>query len=197
MRADALGVKVASVFSAFIATVPGTSLPVASLSVTVACVPACDELIDAGSIAWAKGRVTCVPVTTLSALLVLVETVAALSLVSAAAMGPPSPPPPHPATSAASMTALRLIGGLTDLTKLFITFPSVFWVRTVRLCGRSVVDSAPGALVKGFVVDTFCDVGESLVTLLSKSESDQPARSSFVAAGLSRRSMSASARSLA
>ena len=49
VRAGALGVNVATVFSAFIETVPGTSFPVDSLSVNVSSIPAGDETIVAGS----------------------------------------------------------------------------------------------------------------------------------------------------
>ena len=64
------------------------------------------------------------------------------------------------------------------------------------MCVRPAVGSGSDALVKGFVVDTLCDDGESSV-LFSKSMSDRPALSAFVATLLLRLWMRASARSLA
>lgn len=140
VRADALGVNAAAVFSAFRATVPGTFLPVLSLSVKVVSVPGRDDAIVAGSIDRLKVAVTTVPVK-LPPILVLVETfvarllglvwvtVGALATTAASAdkLAPapadaraPSPPPPHPATKAASGKAINHIGGLNMLWIFFI-----------------------------------------------------------------------------
>src|ERR1700738_3754367 len=62
------------------ATVPGTSFPVVSLTVNVSKFPAEDELTVAGSIGWLKVAVTAGPVTTLSLLFVLVGSFVALFL---------------------------------------------------------------------------------------------------------------------
>jgi len=67
-RADEVGVKVASVFAAFITTVPTTLSPVVSFTVNVS------EFTVAGSIGWLKVAVTPVPVTMLSLVLMLVGT---------------------------------------------------------------------------------------------------------------------------
>src|SRR5450755_1786534 len=61
-------------------TVPGTSFPVASLTVNVSKFPSEEELIVAGSMGWLKVAVAAVPVTTLSPVFVLVGTVVALLL---------------------------------------------------------------------------------------------------------------------
>lgn len=147
MRLDALGVKVATVFAAFMATVPGT-FPVFSLSVKVRSVPAGDESIVAGSIGWLKVATTSVPVTTLLLLLVLVGTfVAPLPGLSDTTVGlpvdvvrlpeesattvlfaawlsvelPPAPPP-HPANEAASSDATIHASGLDKFSNPFIFF---------------------------------------------------------------------------
>ena len=78
MSADEVGVKVATVFAAFMATVPGTVLPVVSLTVKVSTFPAEDESTVAGSIGWLKLAVAAVPVTTFSLVFVLVGTAVAL-----------------------------------------------------------------------------------------------------------------------
>ena len=142
VSADALGVKAAAVFSAFRATVPGTLLPLVSLSVNVVRAPGRDELIVAGSMACLKLAVITVPVR-LPPILVLVDTfvarllglvwvtVGALATTAASAdkLAPapapadaraPSPPPPHPATKAASGNAINHIGGLNMLWIFFI-----------------------------------------------------------------------------
>ena len=139
-KADALGVNAAAVFSAFRATVPGTLLPVASLSENVVSVPGRDEAMVAGSIDRLKVAVTTVPVK-LPPILVLVDTfvarlvglvwvtVGALATTAASAdkLAPapaearaPSPPPPHPATKAASGNAINHIGGLNMFWIFFI-----------------------------------------------------------------------------
>jgi hypothetical protein len=69
-----VGVKVATLWVAFITTVPGTLFPVVSLSVKVSKFPAEGELIVSGSIGWLKVAVTMVPVRTLSLEFMLVGT---------------------------------------------------------------------------------------------------------------------------
>jgi hypothetical protein len=64
--ADKLGVKVATVFASFMATVPATSFPVVSFTVNVDKFSAEDELSVAASMGSLKVAVTTVPVTTFS-----------------------------------------------------------------------------------------------------------------------------------
>jgi hypothetical protein len=66
--ADEVGVNVASVFAAFMTTVPATSSPVVSFTLNVS------EFTVAGSMGWLKVAVIPVPVTTLSLVLMLVGT---------------------------------------------------------------------------------------------------------------------------
>ena len=80
LRAEQVGVKVATVFASFMTTVPGTSFPFASVTVNVSEFPAEDELTVSGSIGWLKVAVTAVPVTTLSLVFMLVGTFVALLL---------------------------------------------------------------------------------------------------------------------
>ena len=80
MRADEVGVNVATVFASFMTTVPGTSVPSVSVTVNVSKFPAEDDLTVSGSIGWLKVAVTAVPVTTLSLVFVLVGTFVALLL---------------------------------------------------------------------------------------------------------------------
>jgi len=144
LRADQVGVKVATVFAAFITTVPGTLFPAVSLTVNVSTSPAEDELIVAGSIGWLKVAVAAAPVTTLSLVFVLVGTAVALSLgvdettvgsVAAPASAPGARvtpgstaakvfPIPPPASKAANSNAVN-IGVLYELSSLVIFFSSV------------------------------------------------------------------------
>ena len=143
LRADEVGVKVATVFASFMATVPGTSFPLVSVTVNVSKFPAEDELTVSGSIGWLKVAVTAVPVTTLSLVFVLVGTFVALLLgldeitvgsVAAPTRVPgatvtPGPtaaktlPIPPPASKAANSNAIN-IDGLYELSNLVIFFPS-------------------------------------------------------------------------
>jgi hypothetical protein len=142
LRADEVGVKVATVFASFMTTVPGTSFPVVSLTANVSKSPAEEELTVAGSIGWLKVAVTTVPVTTLLLLFVLVGTdvalllgldeitvgsVAAPTRVPGATVTPGSTaaktlPIPPPASKAANSKAIN-IGGLYELSNLVIFFP--------------------------------------------------------------------------
>jgi hypothetical protein len=139
LRADQVGVKVATVFAAFITTVPGTLFPAVSLTVNVSTSPAEDELIVAGSIGWLKVAVAAAPVTTLSLVFVLVGTAVALSLgvdettvgsVAAPARAPGARvapgstaakalPIPPPANKAANSNTVN-IGVLYELSNLII-----------------------------------------------------------------------------
>jgi hypothetical protein len=78
LRADEVGVKVATVFASFMTTVPGTSFPFVSVTVNASKIPAEDELTVSGSIGWLKVAVTAAPVTTLSLVFVLFGTFVAL-----------------------------------------------------------------------------------------------------------------------
>jgi hypothetical protein len=114
------------------ATVPGTLMPLESLSVNVSSVPAWAELIEVGSIGSEKVALTAEPDTTLSPLLVLVGTfvapslgLAKLTMELAAGAGdglalPPPSLPPHPAAIALNSMAISKGGALDWILKLFI-----------------------------------------------------------------------------
>ena len=155
VRAVAVGVKVATVFAVFMATVPGTLFPVVSLSVNVSSFPAGAEFIVTGSIGWSKVAVTTVPLTTLLLLLVLVGTFVAFVLgLEETSVGapvttvlfasvlefadPPSAPPPHPATKAVSNNAISHVSGLNKRSNLFIFFLSSFESVRYRLMADSL-----------------------------------------------------------
>jgi hypothetical protein len=88
------------------ATVPGTLTPVAlTASVNVNSVPAGEELIVVGSIAWLNVAVTAVPVTRLALLLLLVATVAAPLLgMAEVTVGSLAVPPGAPAAPGTTVT---------------------------------------------------------------------------------------------
>jgi hypothetical protein len=156
LRADDVGVKVATVFASLITTVPGTLFPVVALTVNVS------KLTVAGSIGWLKVAVTAVPVTTLSLVFVLVGTVEArwlgLDEITVGSVAAPTRVPgatvtpgattagstaatalpiPPPASNAANRKAIN-IGGLYKLLKLIIFSSFRFHQPAGHLWCRSV-----------------------------------------------------------
>ena len=126
-------------FSAFIATVLDTSVPVVSFSVNVFRAAGWDEAIVAGFMDWLKAAVTTVPVN-LSLMLVLVPafvapllgpiemTIGGLAegtifadMRAPASATAPSPLPPHPATRAARVWRLA-----TSVDSMGVGFSSFF-----------------------------------------------------------------------
>ena len=131
LRADEVGVNVATVLASLITTVPGTSPPVVSRSVKVGKFPAEDELSVAGSMGWLKVAVTMVPVSTLPLEFKLVGTFVAQLLGldestvgSVAAPGATAAkvlPIPPVASKVANSNAIN-IGSLDELSNLVIRF---------------------------------------------------------------------------
>jgi len=122
LRADSVGVKVATVFAAFIATVPSTSFPLDSISVKVSRVPAGSESIVAGFIAWLNVAETDVPVTMLLLQLVLVGVFVAplLGFVERTVTACARLGNANPVKTAASGSAASQDCGFKELLNLFI-----------------------------------------------------------------------------
>jgi hypothetical protein len=129
LRADEVGVKVATVFASFMTTAPGMSFPFASVTLNAG-------KIVSGSIGWLKVAVTAAPVTTLSLVFVLpgtfvallpgldeitVGSVAAPTRVPGATVTPGASaktlPIPPPASKAPNTNAIN-IGSLQEHTAL-------------------------------------------------------------------------------
>ena len=150
-----VGVKVATVFWAFMATVPDTLFPVVSLSVNVSSFPAGNELIVAGSIGWLKVAVTVVPVTMLLLLLVLVGALEAplLGLVEVTLIEASAPLMPHTVSSDA-------INHVSGLKNLFI----IFFLSSFGLQGTGYSRSIAGVCLTRYqdlALDLFYDYDES------------------------------------
>jgi hypothetical protein len=101
-------------------TVPATLLPALSVTVSADAPPAVLVASVAGFIASLKATVITPPVTTLSALLVLVDTLNASALAAVETMVGSLLPPPQAVMAAAASEVTTHKYGLADLEKAFM-----------------------------------------------------------------------------